>query len=885
MQENVVSLKDITKNDLHLAGGKGANLGEMINADLPVPNGFCVTTHAFELFFLENNLYDEIETNLKNIDFQDTTSLEQQCEIIREKIKSKKLSDSIFQKIKEFLAAYDSNQSFAIRSSATAEDLPDNSFAGQQDTYLNIKGLENICNSVVSCFASLFTARAVSYRIKNNFNHSKIKLAVIVQEQIYSDYSGVMFTADPISENRNILTINACFGLGESLVSGLVNADLYKFDKKDNIILEKDIQKKELMIRSTEHGVIKENISTELSQKQVITDMQIANLSHLGIQIEKHYQKPQDIEWAIYNNKIYITQSRPITTLYPLAETFSENQAEPKIYFSINHLQVMTEPISPLGKDIFMGILPFYGNNKQQKVLHIGGRIYAELNDALSNNLTRKMISNLFKVGDQNMGLIIKQILADKRFAFLYKADKPLSDFKFLKGEILKPKNIVKVIKNVINPDKNLSANYISYIEEETALIKMRINRTKDSKQKLNAIKLSMPKMFKLVFPYALKMFTGFFGLVLLTVLLKNKVDKQYFNQLASASEGNIITEMNLELGDIADIIKKDDFLYNYFTKNSAQDIYLNLAKMPEAREFNKAFKYFLNRYGMRGQAEIDIASERWKDNPIMLIQIIIGNLSDREIGKHHKHFKHQQELSKNAENVILKASQKGLSGFVLYPVVKKIIEVIRNNISIREHHKLFLVKVITTYRNAMLDVGQDLVNKGLLNNKEDIFYLYMNEIENVVDNENIDLRNIVTKRKEDFARYKNFNPPRVITSEGEKITTKKNKSLGDNILSGSAVSSGTIEGIARVISDPQKEILNSGEILVTRFTDPAWTPLFIHAKALIMEVGGLMTHGSVVAREYGIPAVVGVENATHLIKTGQKLRVDGDSGFVEIIG
>lgn len=884
MNENIVLLKDVRQSDINKVGGKGANLGEMIHAGFPVPDGFCITTDAFDFYFTENNFYKDIDQILNKIDVQNTSDLETQCEIIRNKIKSKKLPIQISNQIKQILDNYNPDQSFAVRSSATAEDLPDNSFAGQQDSYLNIKGFENICDSIISCFASLFNARAVSYRIKNQFSSTKIKLAVIIQEQIHSDYSGVLFTVDPISENRNVLTINACFGLGESFVSGLVNADMYQFNKKTHQIIQKDIQNKEIMIKSTDHGVIKEKINSDISNSQVLSDMQIADLSHLAIKIENHYQKPQDIEWAIYNKKIYITQSRPITTLYPLSPTYSINDDKPKIYFSINHLQVMTEPISPLGKDIFAGILPFYTNNKDKKILHIGGRIYADINDALSNNITRKIVSNLFKVADQNMGNTIKQILKNDKYSFLLNAEKPFSEFTFLRKKIIRPKNIIKILNNIFYPDKNISEDYLSYIEEKTALIKLQLKRSGNSKQKLYKIQSIMNNMFNMIIPFAFKMFTGFFGLFLLTVLLKNKVDKQYFNQLASGSEGNIITEMNLELGDIADLIKKDNDLYDFFINNSAEYIYEKLEKLPDSKEFNKAFKKFLYKYGMRGQAEIDIARQRWKDNPIMLIQMIIGNLYDKEIGKHNTHFKNQQEISKQAEVVILNASKKGLSGFILYPLVKKIISLIRNYISIREHHKFFLVNIITTFRNSFLEIGDDLVSKNLIVNKEDIFYLYIDQIKNCIE-KNTDVKQLIKNRKIEFEKYKNYNPPRIITSEGEKIVAKNNKFTDEKTLVGISVSSGITEGVAKVIFDPQKEVLNSGEILVTRFTDPAWTPLFIHAKALVMEVGGLMTHGSVVAREYGIPAVVSVDNATDFIKTGQKIRVDGDSGIVEIIG
>ncbi|MBC7473139.1 MAG: phosphoenolpyruvate synthase [Candidatus Sericytochromatia bacterium] len=885
MSETVISLKEISKDDLDTAGGKGANLGEMINTGFPVPKGFCITTKAFDDFFNMSNLYVEIHSLLKEIDYQDTAQLEKQCEIIRDKIKSKKLPNDIYQKIKTFLSEYSDSQSFAVRSSATAEDLPDNSFAGQQDTYLNVIGFDEICNSVISCFASLYNARAVSYRIKNSFEHAKIRLAVIVQEQIFSDFSGVMFTVDPISENRNILSINACFGLGESLVSGLVNADLYKLNKNTNLIIEKDIQKKELLIKSTKQGVIKETVAQDLQLSQVIDDNQILDLAELGKKIESHYQMPQDIEWAIYKNKLYITQSRPITTLYPLPKNFVENNSELKIYLSINHLQVMTETISPLGKDIFSNLLPFFTKEKDRKMLHIGGRIYAELNDVLHNNLTRKILSNFLKVADQQMALGFDRILKDEKFNFIYRKSIPLSDFKFLRKNILKPNNLITVIGNILNPEKQVAKKYLDYIEEKNSLIKVQLNKNTTSKQKFKFIKNSTPNIFKWVIPYAIKMVTGAISFAILQVLLKNKIDKQYFNQFSSGSEENVTTKMNLELGDIADIIKKNEYLYNYFIKTPAQDIFISLENIPEAKEFNFAFKDFIQKYGMRGQGEIDIAKERWKENPMMLIQIILGNLSDKEIGKHRIHFKNQQHLSQEAENIILEQSKKGIFGFIIYPLVKKLCIATREYMSIREHHKFFIVKILSIYKQGILEIATYLKEKKLISQESDIFYLYFDEIDQCLDNKNIDVKSLIEQRKKDFERYAHLNPPRILTSEGEKIIGKKDKSQNKNELSGNAVSSGIVEGIARVIFDPQKEVLKSGEILVTRFTDPAWTPLFIHAKALITEVGGLMTHGSVIAREYGIPAVVGVENATSIIKTGQKLRVDGDSGIIEIIG
>jgi pyruvate,water dikinase len=342
-----------------LCGGKGANLGEMTQAGFPIPPGFCITTAAFQQFLTAcpttNSLYKKLEA----LDVEDVEIVRQVGLEIRTTLSAIPIPDPFSQVILSAWQEAGTEHSYAVRSSATAEDLPDASFAGQQDTFLNVRGPDQILDKVRRCWISLFTDRAILYRIRNNFSHRDVLLSVVVQQMVQPQVSGILFTADPVNGHRHIASIDASYGLGEALVAGLVNPDLYKVDKRTNHIIDRQIGDKQMAVRpKPDGGIYHETITGPARHQPVLTDVQAIELTQLGTRIESHYGRPQDIEWCIQDGRIYILQSRPITTLYPLPQPAPDDSSF-RLYFSFGHAQVMTDPMPPMGSSIWRILFPF----------------------------------------------------------------------------------------------------------------------------------------------------------------------------------------------------------------------------------------------------------------------------------------------------------------------------------------------------------------------------------------------------------------------------------------------------------------------------------------------------------------------------------------------
>ncbi|MEN6350062.1 MAG: PEP/pyruvate-binding domain-containing protein, partial [Syntrophomonas sp.] len=379
----VLGFKDIDKTKLALAGGKGANLGELSRIEgINVPDGFCVTTEAYKRITEDNQ---ELNQLLEQLSLFRPGELEKTSRIsakIRAIIAETAIAKEIEEQIVSYITLLGEKNAYAVRSSATAEDLPTASFAGQQDTYLNIIDKDAILKHISRCWASLFTDRAVIYRMQNGFDHRKVQLSVVIQKMVFPQAAGIMFTADPVTSNRKVLSIDAGFGLGEALVSGLVNPDIYKVRK--GIIVDKKISAKELAIYALEKGGTQQReIEPQRQNKQTLTDEQILELEDLGRKIESHFGSPQDIEWCLYEGEFYIVQSRPITTLYPLPDVSDEKN---RVYMSFGHIEMMTEPIKPLGI-VFCHLL--FKNNILGKA---GGRLFIDYTYDFASPVGRKMV-------------------------------------------------------------------------------------------------------------------------------------------------------------------------------------------------------------------------------------------------------------------------------------------------------------------------------------------------------------------------------------------------------------------------------------------------------------------------------------------------------------
>lgn len=350
MNPYVLDFQEVDKTNLMIVGGKGLNLGELSRIEgVRVPEGFCVTTEAYKKIIGENRGIQELLSRLSEQRISDREKINEFSTKIRELIERTKIPQDIEEEIKGHLIKLDEGSAYAVRSSATAEDLPLASFAGQQDTYLNIKGKDSILQHVSKCWASLFTNRAVIYRIQNGFDHHQVYLSVIIQRMVFPQASGVLFTADPVTFNRNVLSIDAGFGLGEALVSGLVDPDLYKV--REGKIIGKKISAKKLAIYALEEGGTEEReIEPERQNMSSLTDRQVLQLERTGRKIEGYFGHPQDIEWCLFEDNIYIVQARPITTLYPLPDV---NDGKNHVYVSLGHQQMMTDEIKPLGMSFY----------------------------------------------------------------------------------------------------------------------------------------------------------------------------------------------------------------------------------------------------------------------------------------------------------------------------------------------------------------------------------------------------------------------------------------------------------------------------------------------------------------------------------------------------
>lgn len=878
----VLFFNEISKRDLALVGGKGANLGEMTGAGFPVPYGFCVTTEAYKVFIEHNDLSGFIAETLIGARLETITQI---GTTLREKLQSSVVPEVLEQELRHAVKRAGREHSYAVRSSATAEDLAFASFAGQQDTYLNVKGEDPLLHAVRNCWASLFTDRAILYRAQNQIAHEKVYMSVVVQKMILPEVSGIMFTSDPVSGHRGIISIDASYGLGEALVSGLVSPDLYKVRKNDLQLEQKTVAEKKLAIVPLEQGgTQKIELTGEQSTRQVLEEARVKALAQLGMAIEKHYGHPQDIEWCLEKDAFYIVQSRPITSLFPLPTPQPRDNAL-HVYTSINYIQMTTEPISPMGIDALRMILSVDKNVKDETgyktLTSAAGRIYADLSGLLQFKRVRRGIAMALSNMDPLSGVALAELVQRPEFDARIKKN-PTVFWGLLK--LISPA-LFKAAVNLVfkNPDGTVG----------------RMNRfTQQNEQEMSAtLKNAKPGLERLEVIYKNANLLDDFIQTILPVLapgiisfsllgrLEQKFLKSnhYINTLAKGLEGNITTEVGLLVGDLADMIRKSPALLEQFENPNYNTLMSRVNALQGHEDFKQTFNAFMRKHGSRAAGEIDIAKERWVENPEPLVKSLLSVVNTSKEGTHRKEYQETIEKAKAAAKEFVKEVE-AKHGKLRAMVVARLVKVLRNHLPLREHHKYLAMRKLLAIKTALLEEAQMLVEKGQLAEAKDVFYVGYWELYRAIQN-NESLLEVVESRKADYRHFAKLSAPHVLTSDGEEIqATYQHTDLPEGALAGIAVSSGVIEGIAKVITDPAKESLSKGEILVAPFTDPGWTPLFINAAGLVMEIGGLLTHGTVVAREYGIPAVVGVSNATTRIRTGQRIRVDGNTGFVMVV-
>jgi len=871
MSSLVLSFQEIEKTQLTLVGGKGLNLGELSRIQgIQVPEGFCITTTGYRRTIEQNETFQKWLDQLSMLKVEDRDQIKKISSNIRQIILETEIPSVVVKAVEDYLSKFGREHAYAVRSSATAEDLPHASFAGQQDTYLNIRGKDAILQHISKCWASLYTERAVMYRMQNGFDNRQVYLSVIIQKMVFPQASGVLFTADPITSNRKVLSIDTSFGLGEALVSGLVTPDCYKV--KEDKIVEKMIASKKVSIYGRkEGGTETKQVDPDLQRTQTLTEQQIFQLAHIGRQIEAYFGQPQDIEWCLVDDTFYIVQSRPITTLFPIPDT---NDQENHVYISVGHQQMMTDPMKPLG-------LSFYLLTTPAPMRVAGGRLFVDATRNLTSSSTRKNFLQLLEQHEPLTHDALMTIVERENFIKLVpddeeKAQSSSSILNNKKEDILKettndPSIVLELMKSnqasIQELKRNIQAKsgveLFDFILEDIKQLKYHLFNPKSSaliRIVMNASSWINENMNK------------WLG------------EKNAADILSQFVPNNITSEMGLELMDVADVIRPYTEIIEYLQDVKDESFLEELVKFDGGLEGQNAIKAYVEKYGMRGVGEIDITRTRWSEKPASIIPMILSNIRNFEPKASQRKWEQGRLEALKKEQEILERLKQLPDGEQKAAETKRIINLLRNFSGYREYPKYGMIYRYFVYKQALLKEAEQLMQANIIQEKEDIYYLTFEELHEVVRSNKLDYQ-MISKRKHEYTLYEKLTPPRVITSDGEIIVGKyKRENLPANSIVGLPVSNGVIEGRARVIFNVEDAELEDGDILVTTFTDPSWTPLFVSIKGLITEVGGLMTHGAVIAREYGLPAIVGVENATKLIKDGQRIRVNGTDGYIEVL-
>ena len=860
----MLGLEEIDQTQLTLVGGKAARLGELSRIEgVRVPAGFCVTTEAFQRIMGDAPSVGARLERLARLQRDDRDAIRTISARVRQTLERVAVPDDLTDAIIGKLAQLGHQAAYAVRSSATAEDLPSASFAGQQDTYLNVVGPAAILQHVSRCWASQFSERAVTYRVRNGVDQRQVSMAVVIQKMVFPRAAGVLFTADPVSSNRKVASVEASFGLGEALVSGRMNPDVYKV--RGGEVVERTIAAKQLTIHPLPGGGTQERaLDPEHQQQAAVTDAQIVELAQLGRQIEAHFGCPQDIEWCLVGNDFHVVQSRPITTLFPIPAT-GDNANH--IYVSVGHQQMMTDPMKPLG-------LSMWQLTTARPMSIAAGRLFVDITEILASPASRAGLLELFGRGDP--------LLRDAVETAIERADFLPSDPEADSGAAPP----AAAAGEPIEPDPAIVTELMTQTQESLATLRRDI-RGKSGPELFEFIIADLHELKRLLFdPRSHQVFMAAMDAAWwLNEQLQGWLgEKNAADRLSQSVPHNVTSEMGLALLDVADVIRPYPELVAFLEQVDHDGFLDQLARLQGGAQARDAIAAYLDRYGMRCVGEVDITRPRWSEHPATLVPLILGNIKNFQPGAGVRRFEQGRKAAREHEKRLLERLRSLSDGEQKAQEAKRRIDIVRTFIGYREYPKYGMVSRYFVYKQALLSEAGRLVGAGLLRDREDIFYLTFEELHEVARTNEVDYE-LIREREDAFSSYAALAPPRVLTSDGECLMgVHRRAGLPPGALVGLAVSAGTVEGRARVIRDLAEADLEAGDILVTAYTDPSWTPAFVAIKGLVTEVGGMMTHGAVIAREYGLPAVVGVDRATQRIREGQRLRVHGTEGYVEIL-
>lgn len=886
-------LQSVEQTDFALAGGKAAHLGVLTRANLPVPEGFVILTRAYQRFLIASRIQDMIPELAESYDVVKPDSLEQASQSIRTLIEQATMPDELADAIvKEYVELGEG--AVAVRSSATTEDLPGASFAGQQESYLNIVGAEAILMAVKRCWSSLWTPRVMAYRNQQGIDAGSASIAVIVQRLVAADVAGTLFTINPVTGARDEMLIEASWGLGESIVGGRVNPDTIVVEKAMGQVRQIRLGEKAIMTVPVAGGTAEVEVESQRRARVALSNEQIVAIASAGCQIESLFGVPQDIEWAFAGEQLYILQTRPVTTAatsvvkdrredsaqIPIApgddSWDQENNKPPQLYdlwTRTNFGENLPFPVTPLtstGFPLIMGqnIDPtqegaqvarrFYGRLyiNEGAVMHTLAEDYglpSFVIDTMWGSTRRgkhkskgkfrpwrlmrripsllRMLSQQRKKGKAGSG---KQT-PDQFFAQI---DSWVSDF------------MQRDVQGL--DDRALWAEGIPAWRERGAYVMSK------------NIAISAPSV---VMYGLLERLVGWWA-----------KHKEITHDLVTGISGVYSAEVGPGCWHMAQALRNAGLTDVVLDKNPEEAL-AQLRQVPAAGRFMEQFESFLRRHGHRCPNEVELLHPRWAEAPQQVIELLAGYLQAGDTLNPEEAERRQQQRPAEAIALV----EKGL-GPLRRKIFRAVLTKAQNAVRVRDNSRYAVTKFLFPTRKVFALLGQRWADRGWLAQPDDIFFLTVSELEKLIEAGDPqalehDLHALVANRRQAYEYWFTVVPPDVIGPDGMPVVEEEKEAT---VLTGIPVSGGRARGVARIVLDPREAArLHAGEILVTQATDPGWTPVFPLVSGLVLEIGGQLSHGAIVAREYGIPAVLNVQGALRRIQDGQVITVDGNTGKV----
>jgi pyruvate,water dikinase len=870
MNRCFIPFDELKEHNIDTIGGKAINLAKMLQAGLPVPHGYIVPVRAYETFFEQNDLYGTISSYLENTDFSIEESITACEQAIKQAIYDAPIGAGLEREVSQALPQGDSTL-WAVRSSAVAEDLPEASFAGQQDSYLNIMAAD-VLGHIKRCWASYWNERAIAYRHHAGMPQLESGIAVVVQKMVDSRTSGVMFTRDPVNGGTDTIVIEASWGLGESIVSGIVSPDLFSCDRETGSTITQTISKKNKGIFLAEGRNMVVDLPPEQQVQPALTRDELRVLVALGTKIESFFGTPQDIEWAFEGTVPYILQSRPITTLSEESEVLwtraygDEYWADvtSPLFFSLLG-EYLTKYVNHEGSAI-MGYHEI--TDKQLLRLH-KGHIYFN-SEVLEEVFTfnpkfsrTKELLNYFPEKDQDRIANAKTKTARRLWAEIrIMALDP-------DGSILRTDAAYK----------RWAREFLEYAKDFDAA-DLPSYSSKELYDTFRDMERHYLKHYRLI-RYGMVTHSIGTNLMVKRWLVDWLGDKsgELYSKLISGLADNKTIRTNIAIGHVAEAFKNDEELCALLSRGDDGAVMAALAS-PDHERAGTEFFSLMDSYGHRSHTR-EIFYPRWRDDPSLVLDVLRALVTSPSIDYEAMEARTRRERLET-EQLIFKRIAALPGGFLKKPLFKVVLSFAQTYLIFRENQRFYLDHILARWRRLFSEYGRRFAENGIIDSREDIFFLSKEEIFDLAKSPR-SMRHTVSLRRAEFDAYKSVLPPKFLKGKVEFDDTVIRQ---DHVLkiTGTSASPGIASGTVRVI-DSIKHLseVQEHEILVTSNTDPGWTPVFVKLAGLITETGGILSHGAVVSREYGIPAVTAVKGARELFRTGQHVTIDGNEGIIYI--